>query len=137
MSTVRDFLNQVAEQLGDRASLRVESLDGDEWIELLPRNPRAAKVAVGYSPLDPDADLWITIADEDGGEPGDLEWLEQVSAAAIAGRVRLIEGSGRHLLEVTVASGDVRGSTAYDLRGCLPAPFWPRRATVTQFEPYS
>lgn len=135
MSTVRDLIANVVEQLGDRASLRIDSPDdGRECIELSPRNPHAAKVTVEYSPANQDEELWIAVEGE--GEPGDLGWLEQVVAAAVAGKVRFIEGGGRHRVEITVAPGDVRHSTSYDLRGCLPAPFWRRRAQVTQFEPY-
>jgi hypothetical protein len=106
----------------------------------VPRNPAAAKLTVEHDPDgdDEEEELWITVADEAAPEkPGDLEWLEKALRAVFAGRVRLLERSGRHRLEIEVSAGDVRHSTSqYLFRGLLPAPGWRRRARVTQFEPY-
>ena len=138
---VSELFARLADELGERATLRVEKLGaGEECLELLPRNPAAAKLAVEHNPDgdDEDEELWITVADEAAPEePGDLEWLERALRAVVAGRVRLLERSGRHRLEIEVSAGDVRHSTSHYLfRGLLPAPGWRRRARVTQFEPY-
>ena len=133
-SEVRELLEHVAAGLGDRASLRMESADeGEERISLIPRDPAAATVSVEYS-THSDEELWITVDEE--GEFGDLDWLRKVIAAAISGRVRLVEGRGRHRLEVEVGPNDVRSSTSYDIRGCLPLP-WRRSARTTQYQPYT
>jgi hypothetical protein len=113
---------------------------GDERVELIPRNPAAAKVVMEHDPDadDQDEEQDFTVADQAAPDvQGDLEWLGQALRAVVAGRVRLIEGSGRYRLEINVAAGDARHSTTHDLRGLLPAPGWRRRATVTEFEPYT
>lgn len=70
-----ELLARLAGELGERVTVRIETVDGGEgeYITLLPRNPAAATVTVEH---DPDGDdeqdeLWLTIAD-DGGEPADL-----------------------------------------------------------------
>ncbi len=133
---------RLADKLGERATLRIERLGGgDERIELVSRNPAAAKVVVEHDPDadDQDEEQVFTVADEAAPDvQGDLEWLEQALRAVVAGRVRFIEGSGRYRVEIEVAAGGARHSTAHDLlRGLLPAPGWRRRAAVTQFEPYT
>jgi hypothetical protein len=138
---VSELIARLADELGERATLRVEKLGGgDECLELVPRNPAAARLAVEHDPDgdDEEEELWITVADEAAPEePGDLEWLEMALRAVIAGRVRVLEGSGRHRVEIEIGAGDVRHSTShYLLRGLLPAPGWRRHARVTQFEPY-
>ena len=138
---VSELFARLANELGERAALRVERLGGgEECIELVPRNPAAAKLAVEHDPDgdDEEEELWITVADEAAPEePGDLEWLEEALRAVVAGRVRVLERSGRHRLEIEVSAGNVRHSTSHDLfRGLLPAPGWRQRARVTQFEPY-
>jgi hypothetical protein len=138
---VSELFARLADELGERATLRVEKLGGgEECIELVPRNPAAAKLAVEHDPDgdDEEEELWITVADEAAPEePGDLEWLEKALRAVVAGRVRVLERSGRHRLEIEVSAGNVRHSTSHDLfRGLLPAPGWRQRARVTQFEPY-
>lgn len=132
-SEVRQLLEQVAAGLGGRALLSIESAsEGEERIALVPRNPAAATVAVEYSTGE-EQELWITVEDE--GVSGDLDWLRQVIAAVVSGRVRLVEGRGRHRLEIEVGPNDVRSSTSYDVRGCLPLP-WRRSARITQYESY-
>jgi hypothetical protein len=138
---VSELFARLADELGERATLRVEKLGGgEECIELVPRNRAAAKLAVEHDPHgdDEEEELWVTVADEAAPEePGDLEWLEKALRAVVAGRVRVLERSGRHRLEIEISAGNVRHSTSYYLvRGLLPAPGWRRRATVTQFEPY-
>jgi hypothetical protein len=137
---VSELISRLADELGERATLRVEKLgSGDQCLELVPRNPAGARLAVDHDPDgDEEEELWITVADEAAPEElGDLEWLEMALRAVIAGRVRVLEGSGRHRVEIEFGAGDVRHSTSHDLfRGLLPAPGWRRRARVTQFEPY-
>jgi hypothetical protein len=137
---VSELFGRLANELGERATLRVEKIGGgEECIELVPRNPAAAKLAVEHDPDEDDEEeeLWITVADEAAPEPGDLEWLEKALRAVVAGRVRVMERSGRHRLEIEISAGNVRHSTSHDLfRGLLPAPGWRQRARVTQFEPY-
>jgi hypothetical protein len=136
---VSQLIARLADELGERATLRVETLGGGaECVELVPRNLAAATVTVEHDPNgdDEDEELWITVADE-AAEPGDLEWLETALRAVIAGRVRVLEGSGRYRVEIEVSEDDLRHSTTHDLfRGLLPAPGWRWRAKVTQFEPY-
>jgi hypothetical protein len=136
-SSVRKFLEEVASRLGERAALQVEPARGaEERIELIPRNEAAAAVLVEYSPRNEDQELYITVAGD--SEPGDLDWLHDVVEAAVAGRVRLIEGLGRHRLEIELAPNDVRSSTSYDALGCLLLPLpWRRWCRIRQFEPYT
>jgi hypothetical protein len=57
--------------------------------------------------------------------------------AVVTGRVRILEGSRRHRVEIEISAGDVRHSTSHDLfGGLLSTPGWRRRAKVTEFEPY-
>jgi hypothetical protein len=138
---VSELFARLANELGERATLRVEKLGGgQECIELVPRNPAAAKLAIEHDPDgdDEEEELWITVADEAAPEePGDLKWLEEALRAVVAGRVRVFERSGRHRLEIEISAGNLRHSTSHDLfRGLLPAPGWRHRARVTQYEPY-
>jgi hypothetical protein len=131
-----ELITRLADELGERATLRAEKLgSGDECLELVPRNPAAASLAVEHDPDgdDEEEELWITVADEPAPEePGDLEWLEMALRAVIAGRVRVLAGSGRHRVEIEIGAGDVRHSTSHYLfRGLLPAPRWRRHARVT------
>jgi hypothetical protein len=139
---VRELMARLAGEMGERATLRAETLGGgDECVELIPRNPAAAKIAIEHNPDadDVEEERWVTVADEAApDEPGDLTRLEQIVRAVIAGRVTVIEGSGRYRVEIDVADGDLRHSTARSLvRGFLPAPGWRQRAKVTRFEPYT
>jgi hypothetical protein len=137
---VSELIARLADELGGLATVRVKKLGGGaERVELLPRNPAAAKLAIEHHPHgEEDEELWITVGDEAAPEePGDLESLEIALRAVVAGRVRVLEGSGRYRVEIEVNAGDVRHSTSHDLvRGLLPAPGWRQRAKVTHFEPY-
>jgi len=78
-------------------------------VELVPRNPAAATVAIEHSPDadDEDEEVWVTVADEAAPEePGDLKRLEMALRAVIAGRVKVVEGSGQR------AATRSRGTTA-------------------------
>jgi hypothetical protein len=72
---VRAVMARLANELGERATLRTEQLGaGDERVELVPRNPAAATVAIEHSPDadDEDEEVWVTVADEAAPEePGD------------------------------------------------------------------
>ncbi len=126
-------MREVAERLGDKASLStVVADDGEVEFDLVPAESAAVSVSVSVDLTSPGSELWITVAGE--GEPGDLPSLQKVVEAAIAGKITLLEGRGRRRLEVAVGPGDVRSSTSYG-RGFVPLP-WRRNARFTRFAPY-
>ncbi len=126
-------MREVAERLGQKASLRTVVVADDEVeFELVPAESAAVSVTVSVDVSDADSELWITVAGE--GEPGDLPWLQKVVDAAVAGNITLLEGRGRRRLEIAIGAGDVRSSTSYGC-GFVPLP-WRRKARLTRFAPY-
>ena len=61
---VRELMARLAGEMGERATLRVETLGGgDECVELIPRNPAAAKIAIEHNPDadDVEEERWVTV----------------------------------------------------------------------------
>jgi len=129
---VEEYMREVAERLGERASLRTVVVDGEVEFELVPTESAAVSVSVSVDPTDSDGELWFTVAGE--GEPGDLPWLQKVVHAAISGDITLLEGRGRRRLEIAIGDGEVRSSTSYG-SGFVPLP-WRHKARRTRFAPY-
>jgi hypothetical protein len=94
---VRAVMARLANELGERATLRTEQLGaGDERVELVPRNPAAATVAIEHSPDadDEDEEVWVTVADEAAPEePGDLKWLEMALRAVSPAALRSLKAA--------------------------------------------
>lgn len=140
---VRALMRERAAGLAGFATLNVVSLDQeDEAIELVPANPRAARVTVTHSPGVVDGEVFVSVGGETTDMPGltdrGLRWLDDIIDAAVHGRVVLYEGAGRRRTEITYLGGGVSPATDHALlRGCMPSLGWRRRAKVTRFEPYA
>ncbi len=121
---------------------RGEFLDGrgTSW-ELRPVNPRSVPVQ------------WLAFGDEIVLQAGrlnrggrwelerkleDVEFIEAVVRAAIAGRVVETSAPARSCVEVTLENGQVVHETGYEgcLSGLIPLPGWRRWGQVIHFEPY-
>lgn len=129
-------LEALVESAGGRAQVvdRTDAGSGLRVLEVVPEAAGAAGILVEYSAPD-EHELWITVAD--WGEHGDLGWLALLVPAVAAGRIRRLDGSGRHRVEIEVGPGDVRTSTSYDgLRAIGPCPRWRQRAALVEFAPY-
>lgn len=72
-----------------------------------------------------------------GGDPDDLEFLEDLVMSVIAGRVTEVFAYRRSRVTVTLRDGSVETETGYDgLTACLPLPLWPRWSPTRQYLPY-
>ena len=119
----------------------VRSISGTGW-DLEPVNPRSAPVS------------WLLFGDEILLQVGrlnrggrweldrsleDVEFVERVVRAAIAGRVTETSALARSRVEVTLEDGHVVHETGYE--GCLavlvPLPGWRRWGRGTTYEPYA
>lgn len=115
--------------------------EGASWT-LHPFNPRSAPVQ------------WWAFGDEIGLQTGrksrggrwelertskDVEFLEAVVRATIAGNVAETSALARSRVEVTLDDGQVVGETGYEgcLTGLLPLPGWRRWGKVVHFAPYA
>ncbi len=143
---VRSLLGRLAVEWADRAEV-CEADEPPGWVEIVPRNPRAACLRIDYEP-DGGEEVWVGIfveheqpgipAFSEEWEVGTLEDLEALVRAVAAGDVQARFGPGRQMVEVHLADGTVDGSTGYDFPvGCLPLPGWRRRAEVVRFEAYT
>lgn len=83
-------MREVAERLGEKASLRTVVANDEVEFELVPTESAAVSVSVSVDPTDWDSELWITVAGQ--GEPGPLPWLQKVVDAAIAGNITFWKG---------------------------------------------
>ena len=122
----------------ERTDLR--DFDGTGW-DLEPLNARSAPVS------------WLLFGDEILLQVGrlyrggrwelersleDVEFVERVVRAAIAGRVTETSALARSRVEVTFEDGETVHETGYE--GCLavlvPLPGWRRWGRVADYEPY-
>lgn len=72
-----------------------------------------------------------------GADRADVDFIEEVTRAVIAGRVVEIFGPGRSRVEVTTSSGEIQHETgSMAPRGCLPVPGWVRRGRRVGYVPY-
>jgi hypothetical protein len=70
--------------------------------------------------------------------PEDVDFVEALVAAAIAGRVSEVFGPARARLTVRLADGTVEQTTvATAPLGCLPVPKWTRRGRRVDYLPFS
>lgn len=132
-----------AELVGAATIERTEFRDtsGIGW-DLVPVNPRSAPVS------------WMLWGDELLLQAGrlyrggrweldrsveDVNFVERVVRAAIAGRVTETSALARSRVEVTLDDGHVVHETGYE--GCqavlVPLPGWRRWGRVTRYEPYA
>lgn len=129
---IREFMAQLAADLGGRATLRLTAAV-DEQLELVPHNANAASVSVLHTPGSETDEIVLSVAGNE--EPDvDLHWITKVVDAAVDGRVLVHEGAGRRRTELRMLDG-IRHSTEYlGVRGLLTAPGWARRARTTRFQ---
>lgn len=138
-----DLESRLRSDMADFASVeRGEFLDGKgtSW-KLRPVNPQSVPVQ------------WLTFGDEIVIQAGqlnrggrwelerkleDVEFIEAVVRAAIAGRIVETSALARSCVEVTLENGQVIRETGYEgcLWGLVPLPGWRRWGQVIHFEPY-
>ena len=93
---------------------------------------------------------WIELRDEvvlqvsDGGRwelertMEDVELLERIVESVAAGRAVEVFGPARSSVTVTLHDGSTETSgVRQGLKGCLPAPGWPRWGRKVQYLPYA
>lgn len=120
---------------------QVSSIGGTGW-DLQPVNPRSVPVS------------WLLFGDEILLQAGklyrggrweldrsveDVQFVERVVRAAVAGRVTETSALARSRVEVTLEDGQVVHETGYE--GCqavlVPLPGWRRWGKRTHYEPYA
>ncbi|WP_222272889.1 hypothetical protein [Modestobacter marinus] len=136
--------DRLRSELGHSARVeRSEFLGGEgtSWA-VHPVNPRSVPVQ------------WWAFGDEIGLQTGrryrggrwelertseDVELVEAVVRAAIAGKVAETSAPARSCVEVTLEDGQVISETGYEgcLTGLLPLPGWRRWGKVVHFAPYA
>ena len=72
-----------------------------------------------------------------GKETADLDFIEAVVEAVVAGRVWEVFGPARSQLTVHLLDGtEARAGQASGARGCLPVPGWAHRGRRLAYRPY-
>ena len=110
-------------------------------VDLSPTRPGALGIGWLASPSE-------VVLDTGGTGPGgrwelepiaqDLDHLEDLVRAVIAGRVVEAGTARRSRLEVTLGDGTVVSSTGYaGVAGCLVLPGWTSRARTTRYAPWT
>ncbi|MCD5315263.1 hypothetical protein [Kineosporia babensis] len=140
---VRAHLQVIEDRLSDLGSLVTVThrpfgpADG-HMVSAVPANPRSLAFSWIWT------DVVVFEAGREGGrwelEPtaADLQFLGDVVAAMVAGRVVETFAAGRSAVAVTLASGDVVCEVGYGggLASVVPLPGWRRWGHRTQYEPY-
>jgi hypothetical protein len=129
----------LARELGEDATVIVEPVGPNEVVTTItPRSPRALSVEWVDS-----GDILDLTAGHNGGswdfldrDLDDVDFIEQVTRAVIAGRAVEIFAFGRSRVQIRLADGTLVEETGSDLRGCLPLPRWPRWGRRVEYEPY-
>ncbi len=134
--------NRLREDLGNSATVERGELAETEsgtW-DVQPVNPRA--LPVNWMEW---GDQIILQAGLCGGRweldrtPADVDFIEAVVRAAVAGRVVETRTLARSRVDVTFADGRTVHETGYEgcLFGLVPLPGWRRWGKVTRYEPYA
>jgi hypothetical protein len=137
VNELRALVSRLAEELGESVALRFGTDDdGEQWFELTPRNPKAAKATVHYAmSSDEYFEPWIAVEDEYLW-PGDAESVAQVLQAVVRGDLHVREGIGRRELEVWDDGHVIYSGTSYNVASLVPSLRWRKRAKVHRYEPY-
>lgn len=138
MNGLRAVVSRLAEEFGECVALRFGAdEDGEQWVELTPRNPKAAKATVHYAKSsDEYFEPWLMVEDEYLW-PGDAESAAQVLQAILRGDMHIWEGSGRREMEVRAGGRVIYSGTSYNIASLAPSLRWRKRAKVYRYEPYT
>ncbi|MGI5171440.1 hypothetical protein ACQEU3_44535 [Spirillospora sp. CA-253888] len=135
---LRDLLGRLKDQLGAVAEIGDDQGADDWWMAwVTPARPGALGFMWIYRgdlifQLDAGAVRW-----ELERTWQDLEFMEKVVQALIAGQVYSVKVPGRVQAVVTLPDGSrVKQEWGKAPVGCLPMPFWPRWGERTQHLPY-
>lgn len=109
-------------------------------VDLFPS--RESAVRVGW--LDMGDDCMVSVGSTGlGGRweldrtPAEVDFIEEVVWAVVAGAVTEIFGPGRSRVDVRLADGSTVSETGADPpRGCLPLPGWIKRGRRINYAPY-
>jgi hypothetical protein len=142
---LRSLLNRLKHELGALVEIverdvEIKDAGVDDWWQVFvtPSRPHA----LGFSWIFPPGDIIFQL--DVGGlvwelrrTSQDLDFIENVIQALIAGRVYSVQAPGRVRVVVTMPDGSRVKQRFYDSSsGCLPLPFWTRWAERTQHVPY-
>lgn len=132
MHPVAELLSRLASELGAAATLHLDGDDEQGEGVLVPTRSDAATVEVSFG-----GETWVELYD-DGWPVQDVDRLEAVLRAIVAGHVVTKYRLGRRAIEVTLADGSVDETTGIDVPlGLLPQRRWRERAAVRRFAPYA
>lgn len=136
------FRRDLTRELGDHAVVCLREFPGGRVVDIEPHRQESRSVT------------WLEFAEEGTGslvlQLGDLggrweldvthedvQFLEDMVRSVVAGRASETFGPGRSTVCVTLADGEVVGSTGGGLLAMLPVPGWYRRGRTVSYAPYA
>lgn len=136
------FALEVARECEGHATINRGELSGIRFLDVEPTSTRALRFSWIEYGGDGDGALQLQAGHHGGrweleATMEDVQFIEDVARAVIAGHVVETFGPKRSLVEVTLLNGEVVRETGYDaVRGLIPMPGWRRRGRRVVYAPY-